>query len=81
MRVKDLIKQLNRVRDQDKHIYFYDQHHEIQEIYEIDELSDRVDLNCVVDEWEEPTQDDEAYTRWKLFTFFLLDPDEQGRLV
>ena len=26
-------------------------------------------------------EEDEAYTRWKLFTFFLLDPDEQGRLV
>ena len=25
--------------------------------------------------------EDEAFTRWKLFTFYLLDPDSEARLV
>ena len=31
---------------------------------------------------EEYTEiEDEAFTRWKLFTFYLLDPDSEARLV
>ena len=41
-------------------------------------LQDNIDINYMLDDVE---KDDEAFTRWKLFTFFLLDPDEQGRLV
>jgi len=37
-----------------------------------------------VNEWnmEEYTEiEDEAFTRWKLFTFYLLDLDSEARLV
>jgi len=37
-----------------------------------------------VNEWnmEKYTEiEDEAFTRWKLFTFYLLDPDSEARLV
>ena len=36
-----------------------------------------------LNEWniEEYTEiEDEAFTRWKLFTFYLLDPDSEARL-
>jgi hypothetical protein len=37
-----------------------------------------------LNEWniEEYTEiEDEVFTRWKLFTFYLLDPDSKARLV
>ena len=59
------------------------------DMYQQSRYDDKDFANCWGDskkdfeEWVELhfEKEDEAYTRWKLFTFFLLNPDEQGRLV
>jgi hypothetical protein len=46
MTVADLIKELLKVEDKTKEVYTF-QDHEMHELIEVDELSDRVDLNSL----------------------------------
>lgn len=48
MTVADLIKELLKVEDKTKEVYAYTfRGHEVHELIEVDELSDRVDLNSL----------------------------------
>ena len=48
MTVAELIKELLKVEDKTKEVYTYTyRDHEMHELIEVDELSDRVDLNAL----------------------------------
>ena len=48
MTVADLIKALLKVEDKTKEVYTYTfRNHSVHELIEVDELSDRVDLNSL----------------------------------
>ena len=48
MTVADLIKELLKVEDKTKEVYTYTvRDHEVYELIQVDELSDRVDLNAL----------------------------------